>query len=212
MKTNLSFLLLFTVIISFWGCAKKEVTGELLIVNKGIVLYKLGLVTVYFLTEEQYKIAADTISTKYRENIEKLNVQDSTENHNKWMVRYNNAVTEHDRFIKSYREHQNIFRLTNAGLKENSDNSLKKAEEYTRFTTDKRAERYSIQYFVDSVKQEVINDKSNSDGKFKIKLNNQKYWVFANATRQATESEEYHWLFEYTPDGKPLFLSNDNMK
>jgi hypothetical protein len=212
MKTNLSLLLLFIVILSVWGCSKKEVNGELCIIDKGIVLYKFGLVPVSFLTEQQYKIATDTNSTKYREYIEQLNILDSTENHNKWMVRFTNATTEHNRFIKSYKEHQNIYGLTNAGWKENSDYALKKAKDYTRFTTDMRAERYSIQYFIDSVKQEVLSVISDSDGKFKVALKNITYWVFANTTMQGNKSEEYHWLFEYSPSGEPLLLSNENKK
>ena len=82
-----------------------------------------------------------------------------------------------------------------------------------RFTTDKRAESYSIQCFVDSARQNIISDKTNSDGKFSVKLKNQKYWVCANSTRKVSDdSEEYYWAFEYIPDGKPLFLSNDNLK
>jgi hypothetical protein len=79
--------------------------------------------------------------------------------------------------------------------------------------SEKEAKRFSIQCFVDSAKQSVINDKTNANGDFKVVLRNQKYWVYANSTRQVSdESEEYHWLFEYMPDGKNLFLSNDNMK
>lgn len=219
MKASLSFLLLFTVTISLLGCAKKEVNGEVIIVDKGRVpwekgnvLYKFGLVTVYFLTQGQYEIATDTNSTKYRENIEQLNIKDSTENYSIWMARYNNVITARNRFIKSYKEHPNIYGLIDAEWINNSNSALKMAKVYTRFTTDKRAERYSIQYFIDSVRQDVISVISDSDGKFKIELKNTKYWVFANATRQATASEEYHWLFEYIPDEDTLLLSNENLK
>jgi predicted small secreted protein len=219
MKKNPSFFLLFIIVISFCGCAKKEVNGEVIILDekrvpgeKGTALYKFGLVTVYFLTQEQYKIATDTNSTQYRENIEQLNNKDSTENYIIWMARYNQVIAERNRFIKSYKEHSNIYGLIDASWIEYSDNALKRAKEYVRFTTDKRAERGSIQYFIDSVRQDVISVLSDSDGKFKIGLKNIKYWVFANATLQSSASKEYHWLFEYIPNEDTLLLSNENMK
>ena len=80
------------------------------------------------------------------------------------------------------------------------------------FRSDKRVDAALTAKYVDSLKARIISDKTNSEGRFRVELKNAKYWVFALSTRKVSDSDEkYLWLFEYTPDEKPLYLSNDNM-
>jgi hypothetical protein len=185
----------------------KEVNGEVFIVTQSAGNVKLGLVTVAFLTEHQYKTVSDTHSVSYLHAIEDYNLADSLHNYsfnNKMAERYLDLVDTYkrlntDRFAKEI----SLYDSTAKAF-------AKQANSYERFRTDIRAKRVVIELLIKSNK--VIWDKTNSDGKFKVTLQNKKYWVYANSTRKVSDSdEEYHWLFVYTPDGKPLYLSNDNM-
>lgn len=206
---------------------KKEVNGEVFIVTKGAINVKLGLVPVYFLTEKQFKIASDDNNPHYLYAIDFYNNKESVQNYEHYTSAYNTAIKNVDFYKNLAQKYRDLEKKYNVDEKEainNYENIAKESEanskiysemahRFIRTRYDLRAEIFSIQCFVDSVKQEVINDKTNADGKFKIELKNQKYWVFANSNRQVSnDSEEYHWLFLYTPDGKNLLLSNDNMK
>ena len=180
----------------------KEVNGEVFIVTKGASIIKLGLVTVYFLTEEQYKNACDINSNDYKIYIEYVK-EDSIKN----MSNYKQYL----KLKKAELDSEKIGAWEGTSIAD----GLKKNINFTniRLGTDGTARRYFVQRFVDNLKEEIISDKTNSDAKFKVILKSEKYWVFANAERQISdEREEYYWLFEYAPDGKSLYLSNDNMK
>ena len=222
--TTLPALIFLIIALGFIGCSKKEVNGEVFVVTQGAGNIKLGLVTVYFLTEEQYKIASDTNKKDYLIFISLLNEMDSIKNYNYCMEHY---ATWQDllRSRKKIRSSQygDLREYYTDKDRKESDSSiidfqntindfLNRATSFTRFRTDKRATQFAINKYLDSAKSQVISDKSNSDGKFKVELKNNKYLVYANSTRKIADSEEeYHWLFEYTPNDKPLYLSNDNL-
>ncbi len=211
---NLGKLSIFLIIVVlFFGCSKKEVNGEVFVITKSAGNIKLGLVTVYFLTQSQYKLASDTTSDKYKSIINQLNIMDSVNNFNLYM-----RLSELDRetlsnFKKLYdlSGNKTFKKMENDDRKSYQDNLLQ-ATNYKRYTTNTKATTLVLLLYADSLKTQVISDKTNSEGKFKVELKNEKYWVFAISTRKVADSEEeYRWMFEYTPDEKPLFLSNDNV-
>jgi 16S rRNA U516 pseudouridylate synthase RsuA-like enzyme len=86
------------------------------------------------------------------------------------------------------------------------------AKNHVRFTSDVRALHYTLNAYTANGRNHVINEVTNADGKFVVRLKRQKYFVYAIDSRKLpTGTEEYRWLFEYTPDGSVLKLTNDNM-
>ena len=66
--------------------------------------------------------------------------------------------------------------------------------------------------YLDSIKDGVIHDKTDADGKFRMELKNTNYHVVAFATTELGDGHtSFYWNFEYNPNGKNLFLSNDNL-
>lgn len=59
------------------GCSKPEVNVEAFVVTKDAGNVKLGLVTVSFLTDEQFKAASDTNTLLYKQLILNLNAADA---------------------------------------------------------------------------------------------------------------------------------------
>ncbi len=209
----------------FIGCGKTEVNGEVFIVNQDTGNIKLGLVTLYFMTEKQYKTAYDTTSLVYLNYISVLNELDSIDNYNTSIKEYSVWKDLVNKYKKVRTSQHNELRdyYTDSDRKttairiiecENTMNEyLNRSRSYQRFITDKRATQFVIEKYLDSVKNEVIYDKTNSDGKYGVELNtNTTYWVYANSNRNTIDNGgKYLWLFEYIPDVKPLYLSNDNM-
>jgi hypothetical protein len=217
MRCLLSALLTILLLSGFSGDkGATEVNGQVFIVTQGAGNIKLGLVTVTFLTEEQYKIASHDSSGTYQNAINYYNERDSVANNEKNMSlaeKYLNSAKMFEKIQEVMKKDQSKEIASNM---EQYNYFKKKSTEYTRFTTDERAERKALTAWIEIRSgrfHDVVSDKTDADGRFKVILKNIKYRVFANATRKVSDSdEEYHWLFEYTPDGKPLYLSNDNMK
>lgn len=260
MKNNLINIFFVLIVGLAIGCSKSiETNGEVFVATNGGTNIKLGLVKVYFFTDEQYKIASDTNTHVYKDVIDWLNKRDSIQLVNSYLLHasfldslinyekseiyylkesiklekgeYGNKdmlISDLTRLKKRQERLEGLISQYSETIANLSDNNR-----YSkfRFTTDKRALEMTFTTYIGldstdeymkmhkgeqlfSNKEPVIFEKSNSDGTFKIQLKkNMVYWVFANANRNIGDNvEEYHWLFKYTPDGKSLFLSNDNME
>ncbi len=210
-------LLLLALLLA--GCGKPEVNVEAFVVTKDAGNVKLGLVTVSFLTDEQFKAASDTNTLLYKQLILNLNAADAfsrTENLK--------CIDTYTRFYNSYMDLSATFKKKGDAMeaeqasrkaqecKEKADEYQKTVDNYHTFTTDYRAEAVAIQMYLDSLKDDIIHDKTDADGKFKVELKNTNYHVVAFATTQSGDKHaSYYWNFEYKPNGKHLFLSNDNL-
>jgi hypothetical protein len=102
---NICILFMIIFILSFFGCSKKEVGGEVFIVTKGQSNIKLGLVTVSFLTEKQYQEASDTNKIDYINAIKTYNKLDSIKHFEFCLEQisfYQKHVNSWEGFVKSY--------------------------------------------------------------------------------------------------------------
>lgn len=220
MKSALTILVLLLGLFVSPSLSQVIVNGEVFIVTRGGNSIKLGLVTVLFLTTKQYQVASDTNSSRYRLLIDHLNVSDSTFNHEMDSIFASSQIlsAESDsNTIVFYQEHDFSSSAENIATHKASmirhryiaDSLMRSSSNYRRFTTNDRALYACINASIDD---RTISVKTNSDGRYSVKLKKQKYYVFAQSSRSVGDSgEQYTWLFEYTPDGKPLFLSNDNL-
>jgi hypothetical protein len=216
------FLLCF-LSISFAADKKKpikkdkpsvEVSGEVFVVTKGGSNIKLGLVSVYFLTPEQAREALDTNSCYYRAAIARLNHSDSVK-HQLDYLRY--AATANT-LKNTYEDLERTTGRTGKYQQQIDDaeaqrlNLIKLSKSYVPFRTDPRGYSRSMELFIKSSSENFIYDVTNSDAKFKVKVRNQKYVVFASGSRTVSDTEErYYWLIPYKPDDHSLMLSNNNM-
>lgn len=216
MKKTVCMLISLTLTIAAY--AQKEVSGEVFIVTKGGSSVKLGLVNVYFFTPTQYTEGRNIFSSEYRMLIERFNISDSLRLYNMCME-YARKDYDQEKELRELSKHTDV--LSEARIKECQDiadgfraaaqQNERLARAHPRFTTDTRADDVTIAKYIESHKREIITVKTNSDGKFTVKLKNQEYRVYALSSREVVNTEEtYRWCFEYTPDNQPLYLSNDN--
>lgn len=208
---RITYILAF--LLAILGCSKKEVNGEVFVVTEGAGNIKLGLVTVYFLTEDQFKDALDTSSAQYLSVINSSNTEDSLfiyETYMGFYKRYVDMANDYKRMVREYGSHEIEGKAAEMQLEAEKNKQI--ANSFVRFTTHPILNAAFVQHFIENSKSEVLSIKTNSDGKFSVTLRSNKYWVFANSTRKVMDSDEtYLWLFEYSVDEKPLYLSNDNM-
>jgi len=201
------------------GCGKQEVNGEVFVVTQSAGNVKLGLVTVSFLTDEQYKIATDSNTASYRQLLYTYKTLDS-------VIVFNNTrdFKENLRLYAIDTEYAQIYLKRGSygayasGLndaaeeKKQANKCLEILSQYKSFSANNQVNVLVVRQFIDGLKDKIVHDKTDADGKFMVELSKKIYHVYASATRQVAEKKEsYYWNFEYTPDGKKLFLSNDNL-
>lgn len=186
------------------GCSKPEVNVEAFVVTKEAGNVKLGLVTVSFLTDEQFKTASDTSTLLYRQLILNLNAADAFARTERL-----NCVDTYTHFYNSYLDLSAKFKKVGDDMeaeeatrtaqecKEMAEENKKTVNNYHAFTTDYRAEAVAIQMYLDSVKDDVIHDKTDADGKLRVQLKSTNYHVVAFTTTQLGDKHaSFYWNFE----------------
>jgi hypothetical protein len=203
MKPSIVFIALLLCLLVSPASSQVTVNGEVFIVTRGGNNFKLGLVTVAFFTPEQYEEALNC--DYYKNAFNAYIVEDSISSYKRNLIWYAYHIKEASTDsamgdTAGYASHKSF-----------AESTLRDATVYTRPTSNTELARKALNYY--AVMKDVITDKTNSDGKFSVRLKKkQQYVVYANANRAVMDgTEEYHWSFKYIPDGKPLFLSNDNM-
>jgi hypothetical protein len=187
----------------------REVNAVIAVTTKAGATLKLSLVSVYFLTPEQFSAATDTTSAMYLAAIEVLNNQDSLLNYRKNIE----LADKYEKLRNSYEKYgPESFKKTIPEMEQKRKQYLASARDHKRFSTDPRALHYTLNTYTANGRNHVINEVTNADGRFVVRLQDRKYYVYANDSRKLPGgTEEYHWLFEYTPDASVLLLNNANM-
>ncbi len=198
-----------------------KVEGEIFIVTQGRGNVKLGLVEVCAIPEKEMLDWIDAKQTKAKIELEKTKKQDAlTESAQKIAVQEYQAA-------KAYAE-----RVHNAWMANILNDSLSKAYESAMNEAAKKAELAdkeeervskargdnakwtSPEFYQDGLRGCEVVSKTNSDGKFSLKLKQEKYALAAKSDRRVfNETEVYYWLIWVSPEsvGNPLMLSNDNL-
>lgn len=202
-KSGCFFLFLAILSLSYCGPNLVELSGDIFIVTKGRANIKLGLVEVNIFRASEMEPIVE------KKNLEK----------EQFTEKYKEALIKYEAEAKA------ITTELEKAVKTDSGKFLEVAGELARRMTEfkqiyeesnKKKEYYdSIKFYLDGLPSPAYIAKTDSDGRFTIRIKPGKYGLIANSSREVfNNTEEYNWMIWVTVNKRQdnrVILSNDNL-
>ncbi len=211
MKNNWVFYLI--VVFFLFGCTPKEkelseLSGDVFIVTKERQNIKLGLVEVSVIDSAEMNVFAQSRLQSAKQEIERIKpvIQ-------KAQREYENMNQAKEKFYRVYLD--NIY----SHRYEKKYRDMEYALSKKRIAIHKLLNDYygysKGSYFLTGLPRPIRSVKTDSDGKFGLKLKSGRYAIVAHSPRKSGDSDkDYYWFIwvNLENDSKQrIFLSNDNL-
>jgi hypothetical protein len=207
MQRNISILKILSIITLLSGCMDKELNGEVFIVTNSGQSVKLGLVEVIAIKEDDINKCKNDKKTEWVNKSQEVARQ------------YASSEQEYDLSNALLKSQAVLLAVTGTkGYKEEA----KQLEIYEKNQPNIKAAFQKVKSEYDNFRKGgflpdcttnniLAKSTTNADGKFTMKVPNEKIAIFASSKRKIfDETEEYYWLNWVEKDENNIIISNNN--